>query len=138
MDKAELLTHLRERVFARIGLSGIHGFGIIAIRDIAGDTDPFPDIRPVNYVRLTEEEVGWMDVAVAAYIKDICIFREGNYLVPDYGLNGLDISWYLNHSEEPNLQVIDGYLFRTLRRIHAGEELTVDYNSFCGGKEAFR
>ena len=138
MNKAELLTHLRERVFVRIGLSRIHGFGIVAIRDIPCHTDPFLDIRPVNWIKVTEQELGGLDDAVTAYVKDLCVFKDGSYLVPDYGFNGLDISWYLNHSDEPNLFVVEGYLFKTIRQVYAGEELTVDYNTYCGGQETFR
>lgn len=138
MDKAELLTHLRECVFVRIGLSRIHGFGIIAIRDIPVDIDPFQDIWPIKFTRLTENELGCLDSAVTAYVKDVCVFQDGHYLVPDYGLNALDISWHLNHSEEPNLRVMDGYLFRTMRHVYAGEELTVNYKTFCDGEETFR
>ena len=37
----------------------------------------------------------------------------------------MSVGWYLNHSRTPNLNVLDN--FTALRRIAAGEELTIDY-----------
>ena len=49
------------------------------------------------------------------------------------GTNTLDISWYLNHSDNPNISfhestVDNGFSsYRTTREVLQGEELTVNY-----------
>ena len=42
----------------------------------------------------------------------------------------LTTSWYLNHSDEPNVAADEHYLFYALRDIKAEEELTVDYHTY--------
>ena len=55
-----------------------------------------------------------------------------------YGINAtgpvkMDVSWYLNHSETPNVETVEAEVegqfssYRTTRLIHAGEELVTDY-----------
>jgi SET domain-containing protein len=57
--------------------------------------------------------------------------KDGGYWVPQGGLNSIDISFFLNHSKQPNVKIIgDGSNFVTARRIKKGEELTVAYNTF--------
>ena len=51
--------------------------------------------------------------------------RDENWWGPrDY--HRLSIGWYLNHSVNPNINVLDNYT--ALRRIAIGEELTIDYS----------
>ena len=67
-------------------------------------------------------------------IKDFCA-KEGNeYYVPNFGLNAINISFFLNHSPTPNIITLDdGNSFITAQMIPAGEELTVNYSSFSEG-----
>jgi len=47
------------------------------------------------------------------------------------GLNAIDISFFLNHSNEPNMVAIkEGEEFVAKRDIKTGEELTVDYDTY--------
>ena len=54
------------------------------------------------------------------------------------GTNTLDASWYLNHSEEPNVRFVECHVddgfnsYEALREIAVGEELTVDYREMGG------
>ncbi len=42
----------------------------------------------------------------------------------------MEIGWYLNHSNNPNVERrADGNLY-TIRKIEAGEEILVDYNQY--------
>jgi hypothetical protein len=45
-------------------------------------------------------------------------------------VNIIYLGSYLNHSPRPNLHTKDGARFLTSRRIHEGEELTVDYRTY--------
>ncbi len=52
-------------------------------------------------------------------------------MIPEYGLNGMDISFFLNHSKKPNIITTDeGNTFLTRRKIKKGEELTIGYNTY--------
>lgn len=56
---------------------------------------------------------------------------EGYYYIPNHGLNGNDISFYLNHSPKPNVvSKEDSQSFATLRKIKKGEELSIDYRTY--------
>ena len=57
---------------------------------------------------------------------------DGNfYYIPSHGLNGNDISFYLNHSRKPNVLSKKGdENFLTLRKIKNGEELFLDYRFY--------
>ena len=59
----------------------------------------------------------------------------GQYLIPVKGLNSLDISYYLNHSSEPNLTHYQDhncgmFSFRTIKEIKKGEELFINYDDY--------
>ncbi len=55
-------------------------------------------------------------------------------LIPEYGLNGMNISFFLNNSRppnKPNVKTIDGgATFVALRKIKKGEELTIAYGTY--------
>jgi hypothetical protein len=42
----------------------------------------------------------------------------------------MTVSWYINHSKNPNVGCDEHYKFVALRDIREGEELTADYNSY--------
>jgi hypothetical protein len=50
----------------------------------------------------------------------------GRYVIPDSFLNPA-LVWYLNHSTKPNLKITQDDRFISIRKIRAGEELTIDY-----------
>lgn len=116
-------------VYARIGLSDIHGVGVRAIRDIPKGTLIF---------RGEIERVAWRSRAWVAKLPKA--FRD---LYEDFGmvdgdligvppsLNNLSVGWYINHSEKPNVWADDDGRFRALRRIKTGEELLADYRTFA-------
>ena len=49
--KKKLLNHLNNDIYCRIGVSKIHGVGVIAIKDIPPNTNPFimTDNICINY-----------------------------------------------------------------------------------------
>ena len=61
--------------------------------------------------------------------------KDGRLLVPKTALNGLDISFFLNHSRKPNVRTPDGgETFVTTRRVKKGEELTFSYTDYAGAR----
>ncbi|MCX6901898.1 MAG: SET domain-containing protein-lysine N-methyltransferase [Verrucomicrobia bacterium] len=132
MDVDSIVANLINGVYARIQRSPIHGVGVFALRDIPFGVDPFT--KPAHcssaYVHLSQAILNELDENVVNYFKDMVVLKEGIYLYPDCGLNGIDISWFVNHSDNPNLRVASvDYDCETIRNISKGEELFVDYNT---------
>lgn len=138
--KKKLLNHLNNDIYCRIGVSKIHGVGVIAIKDIPPNTNPFmmTDNVCLNYngVKLKKSEIDQIeDRGVRKIIFDfISPDSDGNYYVPYYGPNSMNISFYLNHSKNSNLDVISDsceYMgFKTNRLIKKGEELFINYDHY--------
>lgn len=132
MNKKQFLEALRE-VYTRLGV-GAHGVGVFAIRDIPKGTDIFKNCDPHGDVlEITEEELSAFDAPDAAklLVRDFCAFQGGVYFVPDYGIDALPKSYFLNHSNAPNIMTPDkGETFLAARDIKAGEELAADYDEY--------
>ena len=60
------------------------------------------------------------------------IEKDGSVNITESALNGMDISFFLNDSKNPNLKIFDdkkndSFSFKTTRKIKKGEELTFSY-----------
>lgn len=127
MSKKRPLPH--DGVYARIGVSRLHGVGVLAIRPIPKGALVFAG---------EDERATWLDraavrklpPAVCALYEDFGMVDGARIGVPT-SLNRLSVGWYVNHADAPNLAAGDDGRFRALRRIRAGEELTADYRTFC-------
>ena len=64
-----------------------------------------------------------------ALYYEFAIIKGAKYGAPE-SFNELTISWYVNHSENPDLAADSKYRFYALRDIAAGEELTADYRTY--------
>lgn len=131
MDKETVLKKLNN-TYCRLKKSGIQGVGVFAIRDIPGGINPFKGIHIQKWLELNMSELQKLDKEILQMIDDFCVIeKDGTVLIPENGLNGMDISFFVNHSSEPNLKTIDeGFTFVTLRKINKGEELTVGYETY--------
>ena len=130
----QTLKQIREETYTRLGVSTVHGVGVFAVRDIPRHTNPFPSrgrgrerlvgIRASDLVR----EPAHIQRAIRDFFP---ADGEGVHWVSAWGLNNLNVSFYLNHSDTPNVEThgSDGpYVgFRTLRDVKAGEELCYSY-----------
>ena len=108
-----------------------HGVGVFAVRHIPKNTNPFLNCRKVRWFKFTKKEIAKLPSEVTKMIKEF-YGTDGNfYYIPSHGLNGNDISFYMNHSRKPNVWSKDGNeKFLTLRRIKKGEELFLDYRIY--------
>lgn len=130
----QTLKRIREETYTRLGVSGVHGVGVFAVRDIPRHTNPFPTrgrgrerLLPVSASELAGEPAH-----IRTAIRDFFPADEqGVHWVSGWGLNNMNTSFYLNHSDTPNVEThgSDGpYVgFRTLRDVQAGEELCYRY-----------
>jgi hypothetical protein len=84
-----------------------------------------------------DEPIVWVDKstvetlpeALREFYHSFAIIKRDKYGCPA-SFNDLTTSWYLNHSEHPNMAADAQYRFYAIRDIRAGEELTIDYRSF--------
>lgn len=132
MNKTQFLRSLND-VYTRLGVSQ-NGIGLFAVRPIPKGVDPLKHCDPYgSAIEVTKDE---LEQAVAPeeakrMVRDFCALQDGIYHVPDYGIDAIDKSYYLNHSDAPNMTTEDGgETFVTLRNIAKGEELTVDYDHY--------
>jgi SET domain-containing protein len=130
MTKTEFLNNLVSEVYCRLGVSTIHGVGVRAIREIPKGTNPMPEIRQTEFIQIPSDDVCELSTPFRELIKDMCPLNDGFYEVPNYSMNEIGISYYLNHSPTPNMGTDDGGDFYALRDIEPGEELTVDYGTY--------
>ncbi len=121
-------TQPDDGVYVRIGRSLIDGVGVIALRDIPKGARVFGD---------DEEEMLWVPLARAARLpamtralyEDFCVRKGGKYGCPR-NFNLMTAAWYLNHSDNPNVEADTDYQFFAKRRIRGGEELTAVYRQY--------
>ncbi len=117
-----------EGVYARIGLSRVHGVGVRAIRDIPAGTRVFRG-ESERVVWVSRAAVRRLPAAVRDLYEDFGMVWGDRIGVPPT-LNMLSVGWYLNHSDRPNVEADEDGRFHTLRKIRKGEELTADYRTF--------
>lgn len=137
MTKKQFLESLKES-YCRLA-PVTHGVGVVATRRIPKGTDPFKYCDPFGgVIELPETELESFDAPEAAkkLVRDFCALQNGMYFVPSYGIDGIDKSFFLNHSNTPNMATIDhGEDFVAIRDIEEGEELTANYDEYHDTKE---
>lgn len=135
MNKQEVINQLKNDVYARLFSSPIHGVGVVAIKDIPKGTCPFKGCDDEGWQKITEEELREIPDGVKKLISDMLIFEDGAWWMMNAGLQKLDISYYLNHSKDANMESDENGIFTATRDIKEGEELTSNYNQYdddCG------
>jgi uncharacterized protein len=114
-------------VYTRLRPSRIHGLGVFAIRDIPKGTYIFSDDESIVWV--DKKNVETLPKALKDVYEDFAVIKGDKYGCPE-SFDKLTTSWYLNHSDQPNVAADDDYKFYALRDIKTGEELTVDYRTY--------
>jgi len=140
MNKKQFLQSLSE-VWCRLTVTK-HGVGVVAIRDIPKGVNPFKNCDPHGDVlEIAEKELDASSAPAEAkqLVRDFCALQDGVYFVPDYGIDAIDKSYFLNHSDKPNMVARDkGEVFVTARKIKKGEELVADYGEYHEYVRTFR
>lgn len=132
MKKNILMKHLENDIYCRIGISKIdkNGVGVIAIKNIPEGINPFNTLSKCkeDIIILNKKDLHKVDKNVKKLIKDFFGIRE--YYIISKSPNDMNISYYMNHSDNPNIEIISDnnkYIITTKRFIKIGEELTVNY-----------
>lgn len=131
-----------DRVYARLRCSRISGVGVVAIRDIPTGTYIFePDDEELVSMKVQEVHEAIKKETIEGKLtneagkeirklyEDFCVLRGGVYECP-VSFNKLTPSWFLNHSETPNVAADLSLRFYAIHEIKAGEELTADYRTY--------
>lgn len=114
-------------VYTRLRPSKIHGLGVFAIRPIKAGTPLFVGDEEIVWV--DEGEVARLPKALKRLYEDFAIIKDGKYGCPP-SFNNLTMAWYMNDSDDPNVNVDDDYNMWANRDIEEGEELTMDSSKF--------
>lgn len=131
MSKKELLQLLQKHTYCHIKRSKIHGVGVFAVKNIPKGINPFKHANKVAWHGLEKKDVSKLDTKIVRLLYDFFSVQGGTLWVPDSGLTGMDMSFYMNTSKKPNIKTVDnGEIFVSARLIKTGEELTVDYGTF--------
>jgi len=129
--KTNLIENLK-KTYCRLKPSPISGVGVFAIRNIPKNINPFQGINNQKWHEINMSELAGLDKEILTMVDNFFVIgKDRKVLIPEFGLNGMDISFFINHSETPNVKTIDdGFTFITLRDINKGEELTVSYGTY--------
>jgi SET domain-containing protein len=135
MERQNLLKNLQKDVYARIECSKIHGVGVVAIKDIPKGTNPYKRSSTAHKdVGISDKYIEKLKPEVKKMVHDFFQKEDdGKWYLPQAGLNSIDVSFYMNHSDKPNIKVTDAkerfVTFRAAHNIKKGDELTINYNS---------
>ncbi len=116
------------KVFVRLAPSKIHGVGVFAIIPIKKGTYVFGS-DDAEMVWVKKSSIRQLPKPIRKLYQDFCVPKNNRYGCPN-NFNNLTLSWYLNHSINPNVAADEDYRFYAIRNIKKGEELTVDYRTF--------
>jgi hypothetical protein len=127
-------------VYVRLGLSKVHGVGVIAIIDIPKETNIFEnDLMEVLWIKKSDFDSAKMEPEQRKLYKDFCIFKNGMIGVPK-NFNSITPGWFINEpgpNMESNVYADKDYNFFALRDIKQGEELYVKYETFSEHLERY-
>jgi len=127
-------------VNAQISVSQIHGVGVLALRNIKKGSILFQRKNDLLGVWVKESKIP-IDILqhVTSFCPAVQMYGQRMCFVPKDGFNAKDISFFMNHSSDPNVEEYDNNKidsgesftsFRAAKNILKGEELTINYNSF--------
>jgi len=111
----------------KLGVSKIPnaGIGVFSLSEIPKDYPIFGPRQKNYFIRW--EELSDVSENVLRYIKYICHSNEEGFFIDSF-LDQIDISFYVNHSDSPNLLHDENAdVYYTARKIEIGEELTLLY-----------
>jgi SET domain-containing protein len=136
VKKRDIIKDLEENIYCRISRSPIEGVGVFAIRKIPKGVQPLVTFADVDVVPVPEKEIMGnkkIPAAVKEMVRSFYATRDGVIYCSAHGFNEIDISYFLNHSDKPNLdvkEINEETVFTANRAIKPGEELTVNYKEF--------
>lgn len=137
MNKKQKILNLLKNTYCRLRGSKIEGVGVFAVRDILKGKNPFLGIQNHSWHKFDIKELSKkLDKEVLKMIDDFFVIeKNGEVYIPNIALNGIDISFFVNNSPNPNLKIMEdgknsALTFVAVRKIKKGQELTVSYSTY--------
>ncbi len=136
MTKEDIIKDLENNVYCRIQRSDIHGVGVFAIKEIPKGANPFVTYTNVETIPVPEKEIMEnknIPDTVKDMVKAFYVVQDGMFYCDARSLNEINVTYFLNHSKEPNLdveEIDEESRFTANRNIAIGEELTSDYSEY--------
>jgi len=98
--------------------------------DIEKDT-PLFEFDNTEMVWVNAKKLENLPPKIRQLYDDFCVVKNNK---TEYGcpvnFNQLTMAWYMNHSDNPNVESNMEYDFVAIKPIRDGEELTIDYTKF--------
>ncbi len=131
--KAATLELLREQTLFRVKpAEASGGVGLFAVRQIPEGTNLFPELAEIQWVEIERKHLRTLPDGVREMVSDYLGLGNPTVWIPETGLTFLSGVFFMNHSETPNVATDDeGETFHAIRAIAEGEELTIDYRTYC-------
>jgi len=127
-----------DKVYTRLGRSKIQGIGVFAIIDIKKGVKIFADDPPQAKIVAAKRIIN-LPKSIQELYHAFAVYQPQHHtFVCPASFNKMTVQWYVNHSKKPNLKANARYEFFALRKIKAGEELTVNYESYADTPPAFK
>lgn len=105
------------------------GVGVFAIREIPEATKLFVgDVGETVQIPVSEVDK-LKDAELRRMYYDFCPVVDKVFVAP-VDFNQMTMGWYLNHSDDPNVQIVELLQFVTCRFIRVGEEVTANYATY--------
>ncbi|CRX39215.1 SET domain-containing protein-lysine N-methyltransferase [Estrella lausannensis] len=99
--------------------SSIGGVGVFATHDLSEGAEVFTGTFSPKKMKLED---------VPGPLRQYCIYINDEECLCPEKFDRMEIDWFVNHSNTPNVaKTPEGKVF-TLRKIKAGEEIVCDYN----------
>jgi SET domain-containing protein len=117
-----------KHTLVRLKPSKIHGVGVFAIKRISKGDLIFPD-DDGEMTWVNKKLIDKLPAAIKRLYIDFCVYEGDRVLCPS-SFNRMTISWFLNHSDNPNVACDENYCFTALRDIEVDEELTANYKEY--------
>jgi hypothetical protein len=129
--KQEILKSLKN-TYCRLMPSKIQGIGVFAIRDIPKGINPFNKALEQGWQKFKIAELRVLDKEIFKMVEAFFTIQKDNTVyIPKGGLNDINISYFMNDLQNPNVKMAkDEVNFITIRKIKKGEELTVLYETY--------
>lgn len=118
--------------YCRLQSSKVSGIGVFAVRNIPKNTNIFWGVKDERWANFNIKEFKPLGKEIVKMVADFFVVNpDGRVEVPGCGFNGMNVSFFLNHSAKANVKTVDGgENFVTIRKVKKGEELTADYYTY--------
>lgn len=126
--KTEIINSIINNCNVRLKPSKVcSGIGVFSIIKIKKGTILFEDVKSDD-THIKWGEIKGVDEKVREYINIICNFNEEGFFL-SRTINNINLSYFVNHSEEPNvIHDKDKDIFITIRDIEPDEEIVCVYD----------